>query len=188
MPDFVRSVRFAAVDATNADWAGLYDSTSNTVLVNLTGHNGRGLADVLLHEYLHAATVSFLNNPITAQQRAAVARIGRLRNLAVKQAEKMGLSDSQMFRLATSNDAEFLTYTLTAPEFQSLLKALTPRNESSLLRRFVDAVLEMFGVKSVRLSKAVNELFDFTEMSLAHFHTYNISTVRDMHKLRSAVR
>ena len=178
-PDFVRSVKFGIVDV-RSDWAGIYDSESNAVMVNLSGHNGRGLADVLLHEYLHAATVTYFNNPRTAEQRAAVQRINQIRELAITQATKKGLMRYAHVRNGLSNNAEFLTYTITAPEFQSMLSTMTPTGQRSLLSRIIDAVLSFFGKKNTLLNKAVKELFDFSQMSLANYHTYNISSRRDI--------
>lgn len=178
-PDFVRSVKFGIVDV-RSDWAGIYDAESNAVLVNLSGHNGRGLADVLLHEYLHAATVTYFNNPRTAEQRAAVQRINQIRELAIAQTTKKGLMRYAHVRNGLSNNAEFLTYTITAPEFQSMLSTMTPTGQRSLLSRIIDAVLSFFGKKNTLLNKAVKELFDFSQMSLANYHTYNISSRRDI--------
>jgi hypothetical protein len=178
-PDFVRSVKFGIVDV-RSDWAGIYDSESNAVMVNLSGHNGRGLADVLLHEYLHAATVTYLNDPRTAEQRAAVQRINQLRELAIAQATKKGLMRYAHVRNGLANNAEFLTYTITAPEFQSMLAAMTPTGQRSILSRMIDAILSFFGKKNTLLNKAIKELFDFSQMSLASYHTFNISSRRDI--------
>ena len=177
-PDFIRSVRFQTVDL-RSDWAGLYDSETNTVLVNLAGHNGRGLADVLLHEYLHAATVTYFNNPRNAEQRAAVARINQLRELAVAQANKNGMIRFAHVRRGLANNAEFLTYTLTAPEFQASLATLTPTGQRSLIGRLIDAILSFFGKKNPLLNKSVKELLDFSQMALVNFHTFNIDSARD---------
>jgi len=181
-PDFIRSVRFGIVDV-RSDWSGLYDAQTNTVLLNVAGHNGRGLADVILHEYLHAATVTYFKNPRTAEQRAAVKRIGQIRQLAVAQATKKGLMKFAHVRDGLANDAEFLTYTLTAPEFQASLSLLTPPNQSSILSRVIDAILSFFGKKNFKLQEAVRELLDFTQMGLVNFHTYNVSTKRDTNAL-----
>jgi hypothetical protein len=186
-PDFVRSVGFQVVDL-RADWAGIYDSGTNTVLVNLAGHNGRGLADVLLHEYLHAATVTYFNNPRNAEQRAAVARINQLRELATVQATKSGMMRYAHVRRGLSNNAEFLTYTLTAPEFQASLATFTPVGQRSLLSRLVDAILSFFGKQNTLLNKSVKELLDFSEMALANFHTFNISSARDLDALSEAAQ
>jgi hypothetical protein len=186
-PDFIRSVKFGIVDL-RTDWAGIFDAGTNTVLINLAGHNGRGLADVLLHEYLHAATVSYFTNPRTAEQREAVTRIGMLRELATVQATRRGLMRFAHVRNALASNEEFLTATLTTPEFQTTLASLTPTGQRSLFGRLVDYILALFGKRNKFISNAIKELLDFSEMSLASFHTYNNSMARDYYALSEAAQ
>lgn len=178
-PEFLASVNFVTVDL-ESDWAGLYDNMSNTVLVNLAASNGRGLDDVLLHEYLHAATVGFLNNPVTPAQKAAVARITQIRNLATARAEALGLTSDSGISYGLSGNEEFLTAALTMPEFQSVLNSLAPAGQRSILRRIVDAIMSMFGSSKPEAIDAVRELLDFTKMSLANRHTFSINGDRDI--------
>ena len=175
-PDFIRDINFVAVEL-DLGFAGLYDRPSNTVVINLNEHNGRGLVDVLLHEYLHAPTVKTILNPRTAAQRKAVARIGAIRNFAIANAARLGIDSDPVVRLGLSSDVEFLTYALTAPEFQNILAGLTLPQQRSILRRIVDAILNIFGLdpkKHMVAADAIQELFDFTKMSLAHSGTFNI--------------
>jgi hypothetical protein len=175
-PDFVRNINFAIVEL-DLGFAGLYDRTSNSVLVNLNEHNGRGLVDVLLHEYLHAPTAKVLLNPKTASQRKAVARIEVIRNFALANAVKLGLDTDPVVRLGLSSNAEFLTYALTAPEFQNILAGLAPFDQRSILRRLVDAILNVFGLdpkKHEVAADAIQELLDFTKMSLSHSGTFSV--------------
>lgn len=175
-PDFIRDINFVMVEI-DLGFAGLYDKTSNSVLVNLNEHNGRGLVDVLLHEYLHAPTAKVLLNPRTESQRKAVARIETIRNFAIANAAKLGLDTDPVVRLGLSSNAEFLTYALTAPEFQNILAGLAPPDQRSILRRLVDAILNIFGLdpkKHEVAADAIQELFDFTKMSLAHAGTFSV--------------
>lgn len=175
-PDFIRDINFAIVEL-DLGFAGLYDRTSNSVLVNLNEHNGRGLVDVLLHEYLHAPTAKVLLNPKTASQRKAVARIEAIRNFAIANAVKLGMDTDPVVRLGLSNNAEFLTYALTAPEFQNILAGLAPFDQRSILRRLVDAILNVFGLdpkKHEVAADAIQELLDFTKMSLSHSGTFSV--------------
>ncbi len=175
-PDFIRDINFVMVEV-DLGFAGLYDKTSNSVLVNLNEHNGRGLVDVLLHEYLHAPTAKVLLNPKTESQRKAVARIEAIRNFAIANAAKLGLDTDPVVRLGLSNNAEFLTYALTAPEFQNILAGLAPLDQRSILRRLVDAILNVFGLdpkKHEVAADAIQELLDFTKMSLAHAGTFSV--------------
>jgi len=175
-PDFIRNINFVMVEL-DLGFAGLYDRTSNSVLVNLNEHNGRGLVDVLLHEYLHAPTAKVLLNPKTDSQRKAVARIEAIRNFALANAVKLGLDTDPAVRLGLSSNAEFLTYALTAPEFQNILAGLAPLDQRSILRRLVDAILNVFGLdpkKHEVAADAIQELLDFTKMSLSHSGTFSV--------------
>ena len=175
-PDFIRDINFVMVEV-DLGFAGLYDRTSNSVLVNLNEHNGRGLVDVLLHEYLHAPTAKVLLNPKTESQRKAVARIEAIRNFALANAVKLGLDTDPVVRLGLSSNAEFLTYALTAPEFQNILAGLAPLDQRSILRRLVDAILNVFGLdpkKHEVAADAIQELLDFTKMSLSHSGTFSV--------------
>lgn len=175
-PDLIRSVNIGIVDM-QAGFAGLYDKSNNTILLNLSEHNGRGLADVLLHELIHAATVRVINNPTTAQQRVAVQRLEQIRNFALAAAVKKGTDTDPTMQLGLSTVEEFVTYALTAPEFMSLLNGLTKPQERTIIRRMIDAVLSIFGFEPKsrqQTSNAIDELLDFTKMSLAHSNTFNM--------------
>jgi hypothetical protein len=175
-PDFIRNIRFAIVEL-DLGFAGLFDRDSNTVVVNLNEHNGRGLVDVLLHEYLHAPTVNVLLDPKTTAQRKAVARIEAIRNFAAANAARLGIDTEPAVRLGLQSNVEFLTYASTAPDFQNILAGLTLPQQRSILRRIVDAVLSIFGLdpkKHMVAADAIQELFDFTKMSLAHSGTFSL--------------
>jgi hypothetical protein len=175
-PDFIRNIRFAIVEL-DLGFAGLFDRDSNTVVVNLNEHNGRGLVDVLLHEYLHAPTVNVLLDPKTTAQRKAVARIEAIRNFAAANAARLGIDTEPAVRLGLQSNVEFLTYAFTAPDFQNILAGLTLPQQRSILRRIVDAVLSIFGLdpkKHMVAADAIQELFDFTKMSLAHSGTFSL--------------
>lgn len=175
-PDFIRNIRFAIVEL-DLGFAGLFDRDSNTVVVNLNEHNGRGLVDVLLHEYLHAPTVNVLLDPKTTAQRKAVARIEAIRNFAAANAARLGIDTEPAVRLGLQSNVEFLTYAFTAPDFQNILAGLTLPQQRSILRRIVDAVLSVFGLdpkKHMVAADAIQELFDFTKMSLAHSGTFSL--------------
>jgi hypothetical protein len=175
-PDFIRNIRFAIVEL-DLGFAGLFDRDSNTVVVNLNEHNGRGLVDVLLHEYLHAPTVNVLLDPKTTAQRKAVARIEAIRNFAAANAARLGIDTEPAVRLGLQSNVEFLTYAFTAPDFQNILAGLTLPQQRSILRRIVDAVLSIFGLdpkKHMVAADAIQELFDFTKMSLSHSGTFSL--------------
>jgi hypothetical protein len=162
--DLIQNTNFVIGDFDDVRFAGAFMPKSNLVVLNISGHNGRGLANVLMHEYLHAVSTKLILNPQTANQLAAVKRIEQLRTLAGNRMRALGLESDQWADALGSND-EFVTYVLTDPEFQSLVKAATPAEQRSLFRRFVDAVLELFGVKAdTRISDPVAEILNFTSM------------------------
>ena len=175
-PDLIRSVNIGIVDM-QAGFAGLYDKSNNTILLNLSEHNGRGLADVLLHELIHATTVRVINNPTTAKQREAVQRLEQIRNFALAAATKKGIDTDPTMQFGLSTVEEFVTYALTAPEFMPLLNGLTRPQERTIIRRMIDAILSIFGFEPKsrqQTSNAIDELLDFTKMSLAHSNTFNM--------------
>ena len=180
-PELIRNVNFNIGDFNDVRFAGAYMRKSNLVVINLSGHNGRGIADVLLHEFLHAETYQIMADPKTPAQRKALARITALRNLTKVEAGKRGL-ESDQFVDALGDDVEFLAYALTDVKFQGVITDATPTGQRSLLRRIVDAILGMFGVDNdTSLSDPLEELIDFARM-FATGTTYNInyrSTIRD---------
>ena len=175
--DLIRKVRFSIGDLNDPRFAGAFMRESNLVVLNLSGHNGRGVADVILHEYLHAITMNGMLGPLTAKQRAAMARITQLRTLTAARARSMGM-DTNQFTDALSDDIEFLAYTLTDPSFQSLVTASTPPAQRSLLARIIDTILEFFGVtRDKAMSDAVMEVLDFTKM-ISSPTTFSLSAKR----------
>jgi hypothetical protein len=180
-PELIRNVNFNIGDFNDVRFAGAFMPKSNLVVINLSGHNGRGITDVLLHEFLHAETHQIMTNPKTPMQRKALARITALRNLTKVEAGKRGL-ESDQFVDALGDDVEFLAYALTDVKFQGIITDATPTGQRSLLRRIVDAILNFFGVdKDANLSDPLEELIDFARM-FATDTTYNInykSTIRN---------
>ena len=177
LPDLIRNTSFVIGDFDDVRFAGAYMPKSNLVVLNLSGHNGRGVVDVLLHEYIHAATTTLLFNPTTAAQRAAVARIEQLRKLVTARVNALGYNNKQWADALGSND-EFLTYALTDPKFQALIKLATPTKQRSLFTRLVEAMLEFFGLKKgdPRI-EPIEELLSFTNM-LGSDTTFLLSTRR----------
>lgn len=189
--DLIRNVRFVIGDMNDVRFAGAFMPKSNLVAVNISGHNGRGIVDVLLHEYLHAITVQTMTNPRTPAQVAALQRIASLRALTAAQAAKMGL-DTEGFETAFTDDLEFVTLALTAPEFQSLVRAATPTAQRSLLSRIWESLRSLFGYATTdkKMADAFDELLDFTQM-FAGANTFNIKAERnlrlDAHKIEEGL-
>lgn len=173
-PEIIRNTNFHIGDFNDVRFAGAFSGKSNLVVINISGHNGRGITDVLLHEFLHAATYNIMSDPKTATQRKAFARITAIRNLTQAQATKMGMESDQLADAFTDN-IEFIAYALTDPKFQSLISATTPKDQRSLLRRIVDAILGLFNIDkaSKDLSDPLEELISFARM-YATDRTFNI--------------
>jgi len=129
---------------------------------------------------LHAVTIQTMTNPKTPAQIAAMQRIASLRNLTAVQAEKMGF-DTEGFTAALTDDLEFITHALTAPEFQSLIRAATPTAQRSLLSRIWESLRALFGFGAVdkKMASAFDELLDFTQM-FAGANTFNIKSERNL--------
>jgi hypothetical protein len=174
-PDLIRNTSFVIGDFDDVRFAGAYMPKSNLVVLNLSGHNGRGVVDVLLHEYIHAATTTLLFNPTTAAQRAAVKRIEQLRKLVKARLDALGYNNKQWDDALGAND-EFLTYALTDTKFQALVKLATPPKQRSLFTRLVESMLEFFGInKGDPRIDTIEELLSFTNM-LGSDTTFQIST------------
>jgi hypothetical protein len=174
MPDLIRNTSFVIGDFDDVRFAGAYMPKSNLVVLNLSGHNGRGVVDVLLHEYIHAATTTLLLNPTTAAQRAAAKRVEQLRKLVKARLDALGYNNKQWADALGAND-EFLTYALTDPKFQALVKLATPPKQRSLFTRLVESMLEFFGInKGDPRIDTIEELLSFTNM-LGSDTTFQIS-------------
>jgi hypothetical protein len=182
-PDLIRNTKFVIADFDDVRFAGAYMPKSDLVILNISGHNGRGLADVLLHEYVHAATYKIIKNP-TATQSAAVARISALRDLVAKRVGAFIQTDEQLSE-AVNDLAEFVSYGITDPKLQSLIKAATPTGQRSLFRRLMEAVMRLFGVepKTDRDTAAsLEDLFDFLKMS-AGDTSFRLNSLRSIKEL-----
>ena len=183
--NLISNVNFVVKDFDDVRFAGAYLRESNLLVLNLSGHSGRGLSDTLLHELIHAVSTNVILNPQTPAQRAAVTRIGQLRVLTETRMRALGKPTAQWADALANND-EFVAYGLTDPAFQQLIKDSTPLEQRSLFTRFVESILEIFGVspKDTTTVDPVSELLDFTNM-IASDMTYSMSTDR---RLRNPVR
>ena len=176
--ELIRNVNFTIADFDDVRFAGAFMPKSNLVVINLSGYNGRGVMDVILHEYIHAAIHTLITNPKTKAQMAAVQRIALLRKLTAIEVGKLGIETNQ-FESALSDDTEFMAYALTDPKFMAIIEAATPKGQRSLIRRIIDAILGLFGKQPTpQLSDSIAELIDFARM-LSGDHTFNINASRD---------
>jgi len=182
--NIINNTHFVVGDTGEGRFAGAYMPDSNMVVLNLSGFNGRGLTDVILHEYIHAISHQIMSEPKTEAQAAALTRIGDLRRMVSDSIERRGVN-SDAFKEALSNDMEFLSYGLTDPRLQAEIAASTPTAQRSLFTRFVDTILSALGVKGAKMEThdAVRDLLDFTRMA-GNDNTFNIKSDRqlELHK------
>jgi len=148
------------VNLPNTGWAGKYSPESNTIFLNLAASNGRGLADVLVHEMLHAVTVSVIKNPNSAAARALVTKLDALRG-RIKAAYK---GDSQQVLEGLASLEEFVSYAFTSPDFQKAIYEAAP--ERNFFRRFIDFLTRFLtGNPTDQLSKTLNDLTKLVGMA-----------------------
>jgi hypothetical protein len=168
---YIRQVEFT-LDESPLQYAGAYMKASNgspMISVNLDGHNGRGLVDVLLHEYTHAfvsISVASPNENLNAAQRGSLQRINGILELARRSAADNGITDPTLTD-GLENVNEFVTHFFTSTDFQGFLKALLPpAKQRGFFARMVDAVLDMFGLgrsKQSDYQKAFTDIVDLTK-------------------------
>lgn len=171
---FIREVEFS-LDESSLQYAGSYIRAANgqpMVSINLNGHNGRGLADVLLHEYLHAfvsVTVASPNENLTAAQRGALQRVNGILELARQSAAANGVTDPVLTD-GLENVNEFIAHFFTSTEFQGYLKALVPpAKQRGFFGRLIDALLDMFGLNRSRqqsYQEAFTDIVDLTREAI----------------------
>ena len=78
-----------------------------------------------------------------------------------------------------------MSYGITDPKLQSLIKAATPTGQRSLFRRLMEAVMRLFGVepKTDRDTAAsLEDLFDFLKMS-AGDTSFRLNSLRSIKEL-----
>lgn len=171
------------VNLPNTGWAGKYSPESNTIFLNLSASNGRGLADVLVHEMLHAVTVSVINNPQTAGARALVAKLDALRG-RIKAAYK---GDSQQVLAGLASLEEFVSYAFTSPDFQKAIYEAAP--DRNFFRRFIDFLTRFLtGNPTDQLSKALNDLTKLVGMANMRPYGTRISEDVAMSRDQQAVK
>jgi hypothetical protein len=173
--DIVSQIR---VSMTNIDpqVAGLYINDT-LVILNMAGHNGRGLGDVLIHELTHALTVNALKDPKIAK------RIESLRILAKRKFTEAGFPvDDAFYRHAFSDNEEFLSAVFTDKHVQDILRNVEVAGGRSWLQRIWDAITSIFGNRSKQVDTALDELIRFVDMSAMTYGSRSASI-----KQRSAV-
>jgi len=173
---FIRQVTFS-LDEVSLPYAGQFvvmaDGTS-AVSLNLNGHNGRGLSDALMHEYLHAFVNRVVSAPTelqTEDQRSAIQRLNGILNLVRDTAANNGI-DSPMLTDGLVDLNEFVAHFFTSTDFQNLVKTLTPpAKQRGFFARVVDAILDVFGMGKSRQSAYQQAFTDVIDLTRSAIHS-----------------
>ena len=179
-PTLIQNVEFRVVDI-DADFAGMYSKMSdgrNRVVLNMRGHNGRGLANVLLEEYVHATLSDTLAQPFnslpTAQQKA-VQRLQDLMQEVRDAASEAGYASNSPLMDSLENMDEFVSGILLSPDLQQEIKALgmEASGQKTLFRRIAEAIMRFFrkGVSAKESSKYADAIADVIDLSLSTIRT-----------------
>ena len=196
-PDLVGRVEFT-IGNMNLDIAGRHSLQSNgvnTVFLNVQGHNGRGLENVLLEEYVHASLTDILHIPsenLTPEQATARANLETLRLAVVKNLSESGAEVSSSIMDSVSSIDEFVAGIMLSPTLQQEIKALGSMDSltvgkgaksGSLFRRIVDGLLRLF--RKVTKSEATtygDALADVIDLSKSSAQTHNSLSAKEIAK------
>lgn len=168
---FIKTIKFEIGEA-DLSVAGEYNRLtdgSHSVFLNLNGYNGRGLANVMLEEYVHAFVSDTLNKPkelLNEAQRTAVTRLNGLMELVRKQADINGIAEPSLMDGLVNID-EFVASFLLSKKFQSLVKSVEPqKGQRGFFGRIVDALVSMFRRVTAKEKNSYTEaLKDIIELS-----------------------
>ena len=171
-PDLINKTKFtlANVDNNKAGEFSVGSDGIGHVVINMTGYYGTGIESVLLHEYLHAATVDLTTKPeseLTDSQRMAKKRLNGLLEISRRAYEKRladGGQPSLLFESGTQNIEEFIATFFTSTDFQSTLKVIRDAgSRRNFFTRIIDAIKDLFGVRLNRaFDSAFSDLIDLT--------------------------
>ncbi len=134
----------------------LYQSGKIEIRVNGidTGEKSGMHMNILLHEFVHAATMGAMNNPTPATRQAIkdIESVGHAIAEIIKQKKDSGQVLNNVEQRIDARDInaledadEVLTWGLTIPEFQNYLETI-PHTSGSLWSRFVSAVRSLLGL------------------------------------------
>jgi len=172
-PELIRNVKFTIgeSDLAAAGVQSIMADGSLEVYINLNGHNGRGLSNVLLEEYTHATLVKLINKPVdemTPAQRAAVTRLNNLMADIKSSALANGYKPNSPIMDSLANLDEFVAGILLSPDLQKEIKALgADANGKNFFRRIADAIMRFFrkGVTAQESSQYVDAITDVIDLA-----------------------
>lgn len=171
--EFIRNTKFY-IDPSSAIHSGIFYPDVNgrrVVVLNPERTGGRGVADTLIHEYIHAFTVDILSKPAearTREQNKAIDSLESLRKIVRQKANRIDDDGVQGHILdGTVNVEEFIAYLLTSPAFQTEVKMVTPIDGGrNILVRIFEAVSRFFGGSTKEFKQSLAYALDLTGRGL----------------------
>ena len=160
------------LEKSSATYAGKYlvnNEGKGHVVINLSRTGGRGIADTLLHEYIHAfsSRITQLDpSQRTTAENNAIARLEGLLKIIRKQAAADKAPASIQSGLV--NVDEFISYFLTSPKFQGYIKSMTLREGRSFFDRIIDAIARLFRqpTNEREYNAALRDVLDITKRGM----------------------
>ena len=160
------------LEKSSATYAGKYlvnNEGKGNVVINLSRTGGRGIADTLLHEYIHAfsSRITQLDpSQRTTAENNAIARLEGLLKIIRKQAAADKAPASIQSGLV--NVDEFISYFLTSPKFQGYIKSMTLREGRSFFDRIIDAIARLFRqpTNEREYNAALRDVLDITKRGM----------------------
>ena len=160
------------LEKSSATYAGKYlvnNEGKGHVVINLSRTGGRGIADTLLHEYIHAfsSRITQLDpSQRTTAENNAIARLEGLLKIVRKQAAADKAPASIQAGLA--NVDEFISYFLTSPKFQGYIKSMTLKEGRSFFDRIIDAIARLFRqpTNEREYNAALRDVLDITKRGM----------------------
>ena len=155
---FIKKIKFVMGEA-KADIAGKYvkgKDGSDSVFINVTSGNGRGLVNTLLEEYVHAFISGTISNPPSSKQ-GIVNQLSSVFDFAKEtyesQKERSGPVPSLENALVDLN--EFTAQFLLSEDVQKHFKNLKPTNNSSPFDSFLINIAMLFPNVGIGSAKEV---------------------------------
>ena len=169
----LKTIEFT-LEKSSATYAGKYfiDNTGKGhVVINLSRTGGRGVADTLLHEFIHAfsSRITQLDpSQRSAEENNAIARLEGLLKIIKKQAYADKAPASILDGLA--NVDEFISYFLTSPKFQAYIKGMRLKETEgrNFFDRVIDAIARLFRqpTNEREYNAALRDVLDITKRGM----------------------
>lgn len=154
---------FIVVEDADGDYAGqiVGGRNKNLIMLNLAGSNGRGVADALIHEVLHAYLEHRLRNPRTKEDVAALKELNKLRRkFQYFLTDSAPLSRYEAY--VTGSVSEFVTGLLTDRSLQAKVAMMEKGGLKGLLRKIANIFHRMLTGRDMQ-GDALSRVLAFAE-------------------------